>query len=183
MFLKHCVEFPHLLSAKSLRTLTLCLVLLCVTSYSVNAKVSKKGNKKIFRKNSPIYYVSNIKPIQSIFSNAFDTYNAINTAYNAYNSIASTLNYDFKKEIIKVHKPTTVNSFDSKRKNSQIYNIPLRFMSNAKPIDIITGLGDGLSKKNKRKRKPSKVTYINTKYLSNAKPNKLSILNGSKWKI
>ena len=131
-------KFPHSLKAKTFRALAFLLVILFVASHSAEAKVSKKGNKKLFRKNSPIYYVSNIKPMQSFYSTAFNAYSAINSAYNTYNSIASTLNSDINTVANKVHKPIVDSSLNTE-KNSQIYKIPLRFMSNAKPIDIITG--------------------------------------------
>ncbi|KAH7642810.1 hypothetical protein HUG17_9501 [Dermatophagoides farinae] len=82
-----------------------------------------------------------------------------------------------------------------RRKNSNIYKLPLKFVSNAKPVHILHGINESGNEHfpysiNRKKilasigqkfhkpyspslsssSTPSKIFYLPTKYLSNAKP-------------
>ncbi|KAJ6218969.1 hypothetical protein RDWZM_004781 [Blomia tropicalis] len=77
------------------------------------------------------------------------------------------------------------------KRNSNLYKLPLQFISNAKPVDIIQGINK-LSNKvtynnnNNKKKKPmvnkvfkhgSKIFYLPTRFVSNGKPIKPVLLS------
>ncbi|XP_053206833.1 uncharacterized protein LOC128391033 [Panonychus citri] len=183
------------------------------SSSSSSSSVPMKKTKPL--KESPIFFITTRlakpKPFVSSVLSSSSSASASAVASSAAASLASSLSS------ILFNKPLVVDNHDNKSNNkvliqssqspprktyyqsmdkinnptnllsSTIYKLPLKFISNAKPIDIITGFtkhhgaqGNLINTKSKKPthlKKPSSSNfiYLPLKYHSNGKPSKIFI--------
>uniref|UniRef100_T1KLG5 Uncharacterized protein n=2 Tax=Tetranychus urticae TaxID=32264 RepID=T1KLG5_TETUR len=130
-------------------------------------------------KESPIYFITTRLAKPSLISSISSS---ISSSFSSSKpSTSPPLPNSMDNQSLKVPPRKTYSpSMDKSLLSSAIYKLPLKFISNAKPIDIITGFtkhGNNFMVKNKKQnpKKPSNVIYLPVKYHSNGKPSKVII--------